>query len=750
MKKIIFKISGMTCASCAASNEKVLRKTEGILSVNVNFATKKALVKYDPDKINEEEIKKAIIANGYGISSEHGMMHKGHHDMSQHHHEAEDIKKNRAAFIGAGILSLPLVLEMFFKFRTEIFFLNQDTIVWFYLITATIIVFFFGWRFHRIAAKQAKKWQANMDTLISVGTLSAYFYSLWAIFNNQEGYLETAAIIITLILLGKFFEAKSTGQAGEAMRKLLELGAKKARVIINNQEKEVAVSQVKIGNIILVKPSEKIPLDGQILEGESSVDESMLTGESLPVEKKIGDKVFGATINENGILKIRVTQVGEGTVLSQIIKTVEEAQGSKAPIQRLADKISGIFVPVVLAIAIVAFFIWLFWEKNISLALINAVAVLVIACPCALGLATPTAIMAGTGKGAKRGILFKNGESFERAKKITMVVFDKTGTLTKGTPKVEKIVVNESVIAREHSDRGNLVMNDNLGLLRYSRNDILKIAVTLAKNSEHPLSKAVVKSANEKNITLQSVSDFKEIKGKGILAVCSEHKTPIMLGNIKLLEDNNLDTSWAQKIIADNNLGIGTRLFVVHNGEVIGALIIADEIRDEAKEIIRKLKKRNLKVAMITGDNQKTAEAVAKELEVDKVLAEVLPSEKSAEIKKLQEKGEKVIFVGDGINDAPSLVQADLGIAMGSATDIAKEAGQIILMQNNLKKVLEAIQISKATFRTIKQNLFWAFFYNVIAIPLAALGFLSPIIAAGAMAFSSVSVVLNSLRIYRK
>lgn len=709
IKKTVLKITGMTCASCALSNEKTLTKTKGIIKANVNFASKKAFVEYNADLIKEEQIKKVIIDNGYGIEHVH-----------EHEHGTEDINKNWRMFLGSAVLSFPLLIQMFIKI--ESFELIN-------LLLTTIVVFYFGWRFHKMAFKQAKKFKANMDTLVSMGTLIAYFYSIWAILSGKEMYFETAAIIITLILLGKYFEAKSTGQASEAMKKLMELGVKKARVLINNNEIEKEISEIKVGDILVVRPSEKIPLDAEIIEGESSVDESMLTGESMPVEKKIGSKVFGATINENGILKIKVTQIGEGTVLAQIIKTVEEAQGSKAPIQKLADKISGVFVPIIIVIAITTFVGWYLSNNIFSQALINAVAVLVIACPCALGLATPTAIMVGTGLGAKRGILFKSGESFERTKEITMTVFDKTGTLTKGMPEVQKIISNpEAEILRHAQD---------------AEAKILKIAASLAKNSEHPLSRAIMKYTKLKNLSAQDEpsSGWKEIKGKGIIAFCKEHKTQIMLGNKKLLEENNIETSWADKFPG---------LFVVHTKDVIASIIIADEIRDESKQIIEKIKNMGLKTAMITGDNKKTAEAVAKELGIENVLAEVLPSEKSEEIKKLQEKGEKIVFVGDGINDAPSLVQADLGIAMGSATDIAKEAGQIILMQNNLGKVIEAIKISKTTFNTIKQNLFWAFFYNIIAVPLAVFGLLSPTIAAAAMALSSVSVVANSLRIKRK
>lgn len=729
----------MTCASCALNNEKALTKTKGILNANVNFASKKALVEYDDSLLSEDQVKKVIRDNGYDIEEEN-MKHEAHNmkhmQSGEHDHGNEDIRKNWQDFFWSAILTAPLLLEMVYKLRIGREIAGIDLMMYVHVVLATIVVFYFGWRFHKMAWKQARHLKANMDTLVSMGTLVAYFYSLWLVvekllFNiEKEGYFEAAAIIITLILLGKYFEAKSTGQAGEAMRKLMELSAKKARLLINGEEREIDIAEIKIGDIILVKPSEKIPLDGEVTEGESNVDESMLTGESMPVEKKSGAQVFGATINQDGVLKIKVTQVGEGTVLAQIIKTVEEAQGSKAPIQKLADKISGIFVPIIILTAIATFGGWFFFTQNFALALINAVAVLVIACPCALGLATPTAIMVGTGKGAKNGILFKNGESFERAKDLTMVIFDKTGTLTKGTPQVHKIVANPE--------------------FAFEEDKILKIAASVAKNSEHPLSKAVEKYAAGKNITLADFTDVKEIRGKGVMAVCATHQVQVTLGNKKMLAESSADTTWADTILEDSSLGVGTRLFVTHDKKVVGALIVADEARTESRVVIENLQKMNLKVAMISGDNKTTAEAMAKELGIEKVLAEVLPAEKSAEIQKLQAQGEKVVFVGDGINDAPSLVQADLGIAMGSATDIAKEAGQIILMQNNLEKVVEAIKLSKVTFRTIKQNLFWAFIYNIIAIPLAISGVLSPAIAAAAMSFSSVSVVTNSLRIYRR
>jgi len=710
----------MTCASCALSNEKELTKTKGIISASVNFASKNAQVEYDPEIIDENQVKKVIKDNGYSIIKQRAMNNK-----------QKDLENNLKDFIFSAVLSAPLILEMFYKFRLDRNIWSIDLVMWAHLILATIIVFVFGWRFHRTMMLKLRKFEANMDTLVSIGTLVAYFYSLWAFFSLREGYLESAVAIITLILLGKYLENLSMGRAGEAMRKLMEFGVKYARVIDGeNKEEMIEIDNVKIGDILLVKPSEKIPLDGEIVAGVSSVDESMLTGESLPVEKKLGEKVYGATINQDGVIKIRVTQISEGTVLAQIIKTVEEAQMSKAPIQKLADKISGIFVPIIIIIAFGTFFFWNLFSGNISLSIINAVAVLVIACPCALGLATPTAIMVGTGRGAKKGILFKTGESFERAKKISIVVFDKTGTLTEGKPEVKKIIVNPGE--------------------NFLEEQVLKIAASLAINSQHPISGAINNYVKEKDIVLARLEEIKEEKGKGLSAKCQEHKTNLLLGNKKLLEDYGVDLTWVENILNEENQTDGSYLFVAHDGKVIGAIVVADKARAEAKKVIEKIKKMKIAIAMITGDSKKTAKIIGKELGIEKIIAEVLPDEKSKEIKKLQEDDEVVIFVGDGINDAPSLVQADLGIAMGSGTDIAKEAGQIILLENNLEKVVEAIEISKITFRTVEQNLFWAFIYNIVTIPLAAFGFLSPTIAAGAMSLSSVSVVLNSLRIYRK
>lgn len=717
-KKIILKIIGMHCASCALSNEKALLKTEGIISASVNFATRKAYIEYDTDKLDEERVKKVIRDNGYDTENQDTNL------------QAQNTGTNLKDFVWSAVLSLPLLLEMFFKIETGVKIIGLDLMMWLDIILAGAVIFYFGRRFHQMAAKQIKKLRTNMDTLVSMGTLIAYGYSLWAVFTGHETYFESSALIITLILLGKYFESLSTGRASAAIAKLMELGVKYARLIINNQEREVDINDVKIGDILLVKPGEKIPLDGVIISGQSSVDESMLTGESMPVMKNMGAKVYGATLNQDGVIKIKVAQVGEGTVLAQIIKTVEEAQGSKAPIQKLVDYVSGIFVPVVIGIAAVTFLAWYFMSGNLSASLIDAVAVLVIACPCAMGLATPTAIMVGSGRGARQGILFKNGESFEQAKNITMVVFDKTGTLTEGKPEVVSSITSNAP-----------------GI---SKNELFEIAGGLARNSDHPLSKAVTSYIKKNNIGTIEVENIKEERGKGISAPSRENKTRLLLGNIKLLKDNNINTEWAEDLLNSDKYSSATLLFVARGGQIVGALAIADKIRPEAKEVIEKIKALGLAVAMITGDNQKTAEAIGRQLGMENILAEVLPDEKASQIKKLQGKGERIIFVGDGINDAPSLVQADLGIAMGGGADIAKEAGQVIIMQNDLEKVLEAIKVSHLTFKTIRQNLFWAFLYNVIAIPLAAFGFLNPAIAAGAMAFSSVSVVVNSLRIYKK
>ncbi|MCX6762103.1 MAG: cation-translocating P-type ATPase [Candidatus Moranbacteria bacterium] len=725
-KKIIFEITGMTCASCSASNERALSKALGIKKASINFATKKALVEYDDEILSEKDVKKIILSNGYGIGGDPACKYQVVNKYAQYKNELFGNVKVRLVL--AVIFSFPILLGMFFDLKSGVMILGIDFVMWAHIFLATIVVFILGGPFHRMAYLQAKKREANMDTLISMGTLVAYFFSLWAVFHGQKEYFETAAVIIIFILLGKYFEDISVQKTGEAMRKLMEMGAKRARILVSGEEKEVEIAELKIGDVVVVRPGEKIPLDGYILEGRSAVDESMLTGESLLVEKKVGDYVFGAMLNEDGILKVRVAQTGEGTALAQIIRTVEEAQNSKSPIQRLADKTARIFVPVVLLLALLTLLGWSFFAQDITRAIIYAVSVLVIACPCALGLATPTAIMVGAGRGAKQGILFKSGEGFERIKDISMVIFDKTGTLTKGKPVVKEILKNSQV--------GD------------SEADLLSLAYNLALNSEHPYSKAIVAYANSLNVTTdkKEVGNTTEYKGRG-LSGTDDAGRAIFLGNAKIMAENNLAGEWISETETDPKNQAGALLFVARGGAILGAFLIEDEIRDEAKEVVATLKKMHLKVGIISGDRLVVAQAVAKELGIENIIADVLPHEKLEAIRRFQVQGEKVIFIGDGINDAPSLIAADLGIAMGSAMDIAKEAGQIVMLENNLKKVVEAILISRKTFRAIRQNLFWAFFYNIIAIPLAMLGFLTPAIAAAAMSFSSVSVVLNSLRV---
>lgn len=587
---------------------------------------------------------------------------------------------------------------------------------------------------------------ADMNTLIAIGTLSAFIYSTIVTFFPKlftragielHVYFETAAIIITLILLGRFLEARAKGRASSAIKKLMQLEAKTARVIINGKENEIDINEVKVNDIILVKPGEKIPVDGIIIDGGSAIDESMVTGESIPVEKDKGDEVIGATLNTSGAFKFKATKVGKDTVLSQIIKLVEEAQGSKAPIQRLADTVASVFVPVVIGIAIITFIVWLIWgpDPSITFALVSFVAVLIIACPCALGLATPTAIMVGTGKGAENGILIKDATSLELAYKLNTIVFDKTGTLTKGEPIVTDIL---------------LVEDDS----SYSSEELLKLSASSELQSEHPLGKAIIKKANELNLKLIEPKNFRSITGKGIYAEVDGRK--VLKGNLVLMKENSIILGNLEKTaltIADEGK---TPIFISIDGKAIGIIAVADTLKDNATEVVESLHKLGLEVVMLTGDNKNTANAIARKVGIERVLSEVLPEHKTEEVKKLQKEGKIVAMVGDGINDAPALVQADVGIAIGTGTDIAMESSSITLMKGNLEGVLKAILLSRNTIRVIKQNLFFSFFYNSILIPIAAgvlypiIGILiSPMFAAAAMALSSISVISNSLRLRR-
>lgn len=711
----------MHCAACSISIIKNLEKENGISRAKVNVATGKAIVSYDEKKINPKIIKNIIIKNGYQVENDK----KGGTEERQHR-IAKNQNNLKIKVIISIIFTLPILSRMFWQWETPGQFLGAPTTEWIQQILAFLVVFFLGRQFHKNAFTALKKLRADMDSLISLGTLTAYFYSLWAMFSGQTTYFETAATLTSILLLGRYMEIKTKNRASRAMEKLMQLGVKKAIVIKNGNEIEKNIDDIKINDIVLVKAGEKIALDGIIIEGGSNIDESMLTGESLPVYKKIGNNVFGGTINQNGIIKIRVKKEAQETMLAKIIKTVEETQNFKPPIQKLADKISEIFVPTVILISLLTFAGWYLATQNISIAMINAVTVLIISCPCALGIATPMAVMVGTSVGAKNGILIKDGESFEKAKDINVIMLDKTGTLTEGKPNVKKIIENGC-----------------------SKEKILKIANSLASKSNHPISEAIGLMKESKNISIAELKNFKETPGQGLSAECREHGTKLLLGNIRLLRENKVNIKWANQIINDNAGFGGTVLFASHEKEVIGAFLIADKLKNNSRQLIDKIKQLKIRPILISGDNKYASKNTAKELGIDEYYFEVLPQDKQKKVKKLQNEGKKVVFAGDGINDAPALVQADLGIAVGSSTDIAKESGGIIIIKNDPLKIIEAIELSKKTFSVIKENLFWAFFYNGVAIPLAVFGIVSPMIAAVAMIFSDITVIGNSLRIYK-
>lgn len=693
MEKITLKIKGMHCQSCALTIEKALLKEKGIVSALVNFSFEQATIEYNPEKINEEKIKKLIAQAGYEALAAEGEM------------RGEIRKGWRRFWIGLVLtLNVWIVATFFYdpKFNLLLFAL------------ATPVQIILGWSFYRGAYFSLKQKMADMNVLVSLSTLAAYLYSVAStFFFKSQVFYEASTTVLTTITLGVLLEKISRGKVGEAIKKLMELEAKVARIVRKGKEIEISPAKIEKGDLVLVRPGEKIPVDGIIVEGRSTIDESMITGESLPIEKKIGDLVYGATVNKEGIFKFKTTRIGKETMLSQIIKLVEEAQTSKAPIQRIADRVINYFVPIVILIALISFLVWYFQiGKPFLFALTASVSVLAIACPCALGIATPTAIMVGISKGAEKGILIKGGEYLEKVRELNTLVFDKTGTLTKGKPEVTEVI-----------------------------GDVLQFAASLAKNTTHPLDVAIVKESEKREIKLLEVKDFEAIPGQGIKGKIEGKK--VLLGNRRLIESD------LGKELEEEGK---TVMLVSVDGEVKGAIAVADTLKEYSKEAIENLKKMGFEIWMITGDNKKTGQNIGKKLGIENILAEVLPSDKEKEIKNLQKRGKIVAAVGDGINDAPMLATADIGIAMGAGTDIAKESGGIILVKDDIRDLVRAIKLSKKTFSKIKQNLFLAFIYNILAIPIAAglfyhwFGFLlRPEIAALAMILSDISVVGNSL-----
>ncbi|WP_259383255.1 heavy metal translocating P-type ATPase [Bacillus thuringiensis] len=728
--KAEFTVSGMTCAACANRVEKRLNKLDGVNKATVNFALESATVDFNPDEVNVNEMKSAITKLGYKLEV------KPDNQDASTDHRLQEIERQKKKFIISFILSFPLLWAMVSHFSFTSFIYLPDMLMspWVQLALATPVQFIIGGQFYVGAYKALRNKSANMDVLVALGTSAAYFYSVYLSIQSigsskhmTDLYFETSAVLITLIILGKLFEAKAKGRSSEAIKKLMGLQAKTATVVRDGTEIKILIEEVVAGDIVYVKPGEKIPVDGEIVEGKSAIDESMLTGESIPVDKSIGDVVIGSTINKNGFFKVKATKVGRDTALAQIIKVVEEAQGSKAPIQRVADQISGIFVPVVVVIAIITFAVWMIFVTpgDFGGALEKMIAVLVIACPCALGLATPTSIMAGSGRSAEYGILFKGGEHLEATHRLDTVILDKTGTVTNGKPVLTDVIVADG----------------------FNENELLRLVGAAERNSEHPLAEAIVEGIKEKKIDIPSSETFEAIPGFGIESVVEGKH--LLIGTRRLMKKFNIDIEEVSKSMEAQEREGKTAMLIAIDKEYAGIVAVADTVKDTSKAAIARLKKMGLDVVMITGDNTQTAQAIAKQVGIDHVIAEVLPEGKAEEVKKLQANGKKVAMVGDGINDAPALATANIGMAIGTGTDVAMEAADITLIRGDLNSIADAIFMSKMTIRNIKQNLFWALAYNALGIPIAALGFLAPWVAGAAMAFSSVSVVLNALRLQR-
>lgn len=743
MKKAKIDIMGMSCASCASNIEKSFKKIKGVKTASVNLMVKKGFIEAE-DNVSEEQLKNAVSKVGNykatKIEFENSINHEGHetrgHEYPEEGHEHSgkvddsEINSWKKKMIWAWLITIPIAFIMFSEKLLGFKLMEMNTMTIILLVLSFPVIFILGFNTLRGGLKGFTSFYFNMDSLISLGTVVAYSTGILSLFFNILDYSGISSMIMAFFITGKYIETKSRGQAGQEIKKLLELGAKNAIVIRGspwddsgepNKELEIPISEVKLGEIIIVKPGEKIPIDGIIVKGESAVDESMVTGESLPIDKKKGDNVIGATINQDGILYIKTTKIGKDTFLAHIIELVENAQGSKIPIQKLADKITSVFVPVVLILAIITFGLWWYVGGDLSRSVGVGVAVLVIACPCALGLATPTALMVGSGMGSKRGILIRKGEAIQTMKEIKIIVFDKTGTITKGKPEVKEIFPKK----RE-------------GYL-------LNVAGSLEKLSEHPIAKAIV--ARAKLTRYMNVNKFNILRGRGIEGIVNRKK--VIIGNSSLMKEKKILLGEFSSKIDEFEEKAYTTMLVAEQGKVIGIIGVADAIKEDSIQAIGELNKSGYETIMITGDNEKTAKAIAKQVRIKEVIANVLPGDKSRIVRELKEKG-MVAFVGDGINDAPALKESNVGIAMGTGTDIAIEAGDIVLVKGSLVGVVQAINLSKATFGKIKQNLFWAFAYNIIAIPVAIAGFLHPVIAEIAMALSSITVVGNANLLRRK